>query len=93
MLPLGCLPLRGREGVILQAAAENKRIETKEDLHRACFYFLIPCDDPFTVHLGKIMGKQPPESELNRVFKNEEQEYRQNKKKYRIFFTFFFFVV
>jgi hypothetical protein len=26
MLPLGCLPLRGREGVILLAAAENKRI-------------------------------------------------------------------
>jgi hypothetical protein len=35
MLPLGCLPLRGREGVILQAAAENKRIETKEDFNRA----------------------------------------------------------
>ena len=33
------------------------------------------------MHLGKIMGKQPPESELNRVFKNEKQEYRQNKKK------------
>jgi hypothetical protein len=31
MLPLGCFPLWGREGVILQTAAENKRIETKED--------------------------------------------------------------
>jgi hypothetical protein len=35
MLPLGCLPLWEREGVILQAAAENKRIETKEDFNRA----------------------------------------------------------
>ena len=35
MLPLGCFPLWGREGVILQAAAENKRIETKEDFNRA----------------------------------------------------------
>jgi len=26
MLPLGCFPLWEREGVILQAAAENKRI-------------------------------------------------------------------
>jgi hypothetical protein len=60
MLPLGCIPHWGRVRVILQASAENKRIETKEDFHRACFYFLIPCDDPFTVHLGKIMGKQPP---------------------------------
>ena len=31
MRPFGCFPLWGREGVILQAAAENKRIETKED--------------------------------------------------------------
>jgi hypothetical protein len=31
MLPLSCFPLREREGVILQAAAENKRIEIKED--------------------------------------------------------------
>jgi len=37
MLPLGCFPLWGREGVILQAAAENKRIETKEDFNRTCF--------------------------------------------------------
>jgi hypothetical protein len=35
MLPLGCFPLWGREGVILQAAAENKRIERKEDFNRA----------------------------------------------------------
>jgi hypothetical protein len=35
MLPLSCFPLRGGEGVILQAAAENKRIETKEDSTRA----------------------------------------------------------
>jgi hypothetical protein len=35
MLPLGCFPLWGREGVILQAAAENKRIEKKEDFNRA----------------------------------------------------------
>jgi hypothetical protein len=34
MLPLGCFPLWGREGVILQATAENKRIETKEDINR-----------------------------------------------------------
>jgi hypothetical protein len=34
MLPLGCFPLWGREGVILQAAAENKRIEKKEDFNR-----------------------------------------------------------
>jgi hypothetical protein len=31
MLPLGCFPLWEREGVILHAAAENKRIEIKED--------------------------------------------------------------
>jgi hypothetical protein len=37
MLPLGCFPLWGREGVILQAAGENKQIETKEDFNRACF--------------------------------------------------------
>jgi hypothetical protein len=35
MLHLGCFPLWGREGVILQAAAEDKRIETKEDFNRA----------------------------------------------------------
>jgi hypothetical protein len=35
MLPLGCFPLWGREGVILQAAAENERIETKEHFYRA----------------------------------------------------------
>ena len=35
MLPLGCFPLWGRVGVILQAAVENKRIETKEDFNRA----------------------------------------------------------
>jgi hypothetical protein len=35
MLPLGCFPLWGREGVILQTAAENKRIERIEDLNRA----------------------------------------------------------
>ena len=29
MPPLGCFPLWGREGIILQAAAENKRIKTK----------------------------------------------------------------
>jgi hypothetical protein len=34
MLPLDCFLLWGREGVILQAAAENKRIETKEDFNR-----------------------------------------------------------
>jgi hypothetical protein len=37
MLPLGCFPLWGGEGVILQAAAENKRIEKKEDINRAVF--------------------------------------------------------
>jgi 5-enolpyruvylshikimate-3-phosphate synthase len=30
-----------KEGVILQAAAENKRIETKEDFNRAAFSFFI----------------------------------------------------
>jgi hypothetical protein len=34
MLPLGCFLLWGREGVILQGAAENKRIEIKEDFTR-----------------------------------------------------------
>jgi len=34
MLPSGCFPLWGREGVIFQAAAGNKRIETKEDFNR-----------------------------------------------------------
>ncbi len=29
MLPLGCFPLWGREGVILQAAAENNRDREK----------------------------------------------------------------
>jgi hypothetical protein len=33
--PLGCFPLWGREGVILQAATDNKRIERKEDFTRA----------------------------------------------------------
>jgi hypothetical protein len=37
MLPLGCLPLRGREGVTLPAAAENMRITGKEDFNRADF--------------------------------------------------------
>ena len=37
MLPLGCFPLWGREGVIPQAAAENERIEIKEDFNRASF--------------------------------------------------------
>jgi hypothetical protein len=32
---LGCFPLWGREGVILQAATDNKRIERKEDFTRA----------------------------------------------------------
>jgi len=35
MLPLGFFFLWEREGVILQAAAENKRIEIKEDFNRA----------------------------------------------------------
>jgi hypothetical protein len=43
MLPLGCFPLWGREGVILQAAAENKRIEKKEDFNRAIFYKTPKC--------------------------------------------------
>jgi hypothetical protein len=30
MLPLGCFPLWGREGVILLAATENKRITQKK---------------------------------------------------------------
>jgi hypothetical protein len=34
MLPLGCFPLWGREGVILQVAAENKQIEKKGDFNR-----------------------------------------------------------
>jgi len=37
MLPLDCFPLWGREGVILQAATDNKRIEKKEDFNRAPF--------------------------------------------------------
>ena len=37
MHPLGCFPLWVRAGVILQAAAENERIEIKEDFNRACF--------------------------------------------------------
>jgi len=37
-LPMGCFPLWGREGVILQAAAENERIWTKEDFYRAVFF-------------------------------------------------------
>jgi UDP-N-acetyl-D-mannosaminuronate dehydrogenase len=36
MLPACCLPLRGREGVTLLAAAENKRItQKKEDFNKA----------------------------------------------------------
>ena len=35
------LPLWGRVGVILQIAAENKRIETKEDFNIAAFSFFI----------------------------------------------------
>jgi len=31
MLPACCFPFRGREGVILQAAAENKRITHKKE--------------------------------------------------------------
>jgi hypothetical protein len=36
MFPLDCFP-PGGEGVILQGAAENKRIEAKEDFNRAGF--------------------------------------------------------
>jgi len=55
--------------------------------------FLNLCDDPFTVYLGPIPGKHTPESEMNRIFKNEKHEYLQNqKKRYRIFFMVFFFV-
>jgi hypothetical protein len=39
MLPLDCFPLWGREGVILQAATDNKRIEKKEDFNRAYFFY------------------------------------------------------
>jgi hypothetical protein len=35
MLPVCCLPLWGREGVTLLAAAENKRITEKEDFNKA----------------------------------------------------------
>jgi hypothetical protein len=34
MLPLGCITLWGREGVILQTLTENKPIEKKEDFNR-----------------------------------------------------------
>jgi len=33
MLPLGCFPLLGGEGVTLRAAAENKRITGKKDFN------------------------------------------------------------
>jgi hypothetical protein len=35
MLPACCLPLWGREGVTLLAAAKNKRIIEKEDFNKA----------------------------------------------------------
>jgi hypothetical protein len=35
MLPLGCLPLWGREGVTLLAAAENKRITGKRGFQQS----------------------------------------------------------
>ena len=38
MPPLGCFPLWGSEGVTLQAAAENKQIQKKEDFYRAAFF-------------------------------------------------------
>jgi len=37
MLPLGYLPLWGREGVTLRAAAEKKRITGKKDFNWARF--------------------------------------------------------
>jgi hypothetical protein len=35
MLPLGCLPLWGREGVTIPAAAENKRITGKRGFQQS----------------------------------------------------------
>jgi hypothetical protein len=38
--PPGLLPPLGRAGFILQAAAENERIETTEDFNRACYLII-----------------------------------------------------
>ena len=38
MLPLGCLPLREREGITLPAAAENKRILGKSGFQQSRFF-------------------------------------------------------
>jgi hypothetical protein len=35
MLPLGCLPLWGREGITLLSAAENKRITGKRGFQQS----------------------------------------------------------
>jgi hypothetical protein len=43
MLPACCLPLWGREGVTLPAAAENKRITGKRGFQQSLFsLFIIP---------------------------------------------------
>jgi hypothetical protein len=40
MLPLGCLPLWGKEGVTLLAAAENKRITGKRGFQQSRFFIM-----------------------------------------------------
>ena len=63
MLPLGCFPLWGREGVILQAAAENERIETKEDLNRAKKQ--VSVQSPWTVKTVLAFWKKYPAFQVN----------------------------
>jgi hypothetical protein len=41
MLPLGCLPLWGREGVTLMAAAEDKRITGKRGFQQSPFLVFV----------------------------------------------------
>jgi len=53
MLPLGCFPLWGREGVILQTLTENKRIFKKKGFQQSLISFKIN-----TISVSKIENKE-----------------------------------
>jgi len=53
MLPLGCFPLWGREGVILQTLTENKRIFKKKGFQQSLISFKIN-----KISVSKIENKE-----------------------------------
>jgi hypothetical protein len=46
MLPVGCLPLWGREGVTLPTAAEYKHMIRKTGFQQSQLLFFLDVDDP-----------------------------------------------